>query len=96
MYALLSVLRMPGLCRTSGAITHLVVRMVGTAPPLSRFLVFDAQGKGILADKIKEEFHMAATAMAPTVAERSRPMTREEKKVILASSAGTIFEWYDF
>ncbi len=39
---------------------------------------------------------MAATAMAPTAAERSRPMTREEKKVILASSAGTIFEWYDF
>ncbi|MES2667489.1 MAG: MFS transporter [Pseudomonadota bacterium] len=30
------------------------------------------------------------------VAERSRPMTGEEKKVILASSAGTIFEWYDF
>jgi MFS family permease len=28
--------------------------------------------------------------------DRSRPMTREEKKVILASSAGTIFEWYDF
>ena len=27
---------------------------------------------------------------------RSRPMTREERKVILASSAGTIFEWYDF
>lgn len=27
---------------------------------------------------------------------RSRPMTAEEKKVILASSAGTIFEWYDF
>jgi len=31
-----------------------------------------------------------------TGAARSRPMTREEKKVILASSAGTIFEWYDF
>ncbi len=30
------------------------------------------------------------------VSVRSRPMTREEKKVILASSAGTIFEWYDF
>ncbi len=29
-------------------------------------------------------------------AARRRPMTREEKKVILASSAGTIFEWYDF
>ena len=27
---------------------------------------------------------------------RARPMTRDEKKVILASSAGTIFEWYDF
>lgn len=32
----------------------------------------------------------------PDVRDRSRPMTREEKKVILASSAGTIFEWYDF
>ena len=30
------------------------------------------------------------------VGARSRPMTREEKKVIMASSAGTIFEWYDF
>ena len=28
--------------------------------------------------------------------ERARPMTGEEKKVILASSLGTIFEWYDF
>src|SRR5690349_12093490 len=27
--------------------------------------------------------------------DRARSMTREEKKVILASSAGTIFEWYD-
>ena len=35
------------------------------------------------------------TAIAATE-DRSRPMTREEKKVILASSAGTIFEWYDF
>ena len=32
----------------------------------------------------------------PAVAERARPMTKEEKKVILASSLGTIFEWYDF
>jgi MFS family permease len=30
------------------------------------------------------------------VSARSRPMTAEEKKVIIASSAGTIFEWYDF
>jgi MFS family permease len=37
--------------------------------------------------------------MATTTADvsvRSRPMTAEERKVILASSAGTIFEWYDF
>ncbi len=27
---------------------------------------------------------------------RSRPMTAAERKVILASSMGTIFEWYDF
>jgi MFS family permease len=27
---------------------------------------------------------------------RRRPMTKDEKRVILASSAGTIFEWYDF
>src|SRR3954465_14987225 len=25
-----------------------------------------------------------------------RPMTREEKRVIFASSLGTVFEWYDF
>ncbi len=37
---------------------------------------------------------MATTDMAGN--SRSRPMSREEKKVILASSAGTIFEWYDF
>ncbi|WP_353140821.1 MFS transporter [Limnohabitans sp.] len=30
------------------------------------------------------------------VAEANRPMTGEEKKVIFASSLGTVFEWYDF
>lgn len=35
-----------------------------------------------------------SSATAPV--ERKRPMTKEERKVILASSAGTIFEWYDF
>ena len=39
---------------------------------------------------------MATTDATTNVRERSRPMTRDEKKVILASSAGTIFEWYDF
>jgi MFS family permease len=31
-----------------------------------------------------------------TAGKEIRPMTREEKKVILASSLGTVFEWYDF
>jgi MFS family permease len=34
-----------------------------------------------------------ATAAA---GDKVRPMTAEEKKVILASSLGTVFEWYDF
>ena len=33
---------------------------------------------------------MASSSMS------SAPMTREEKKVIFASSLGTVFEWYDF
>ncbi|WP_113407404.1 MFS transporter [Hyphomicrobiales bacterium] len=36
---------------------------------------------------------MASTSVAETT---SRGMTREEKKVIFASSLGTVFEWYDF
>ncbi|WP_256924241.1 MFS transporter [Hydrogenophaga sp. IBVHS2] len=39
---------------------------------------------------------MATADTASNIRERSRPMTPEEKKVIMASSAGTIFEWYDF
>ena len=35
-------------------------------------------------------------AMAGTAGAVPRPMTREDRKVILASSVGTIFEWYDF
>src|SRR3954465_8733834 len=35
-------------------------------------------------------------AMAATAGAVPRPMTREDRKVILASSVGTIFEWYDF
>ena len=35
-------------------------------------------------------------AVAGTADDHSRPMTREERKVIIASSVGTIFEWYDF
>ena len=37
---------------------------------------------------------MATAELHPV--DRSRPMTGEEKKVILASSLGTVFEWYDF
>ena len=37
-----------------------------------------------------------ATALAGTGPARKTPMTAEEKKVIFASSLGTVFEWYDF
>src|SRR3954471_7584453 len=41
--------------------------------------------------------HFMATATAtPRTDYAVRPMTGEEKKVILASSLGTVFEWYDF
>ncbi len=36
------------------------------------------------------------TVSTASPGEARRPMTREERRVILASSAGTIFEWYDF
>ncbi len=39
---------------------------------------------------------MASIELESNVGARNRPMTAEEKKVIIASSAGTIFEWYDF
>jgi MFS family permease len=39
---------------------------------------------------------MASSEVIGEQVSRSRAMTAEEKKVILASSAGTIFEWYDF
>jgi MFS family permease len=37
-----------------------------------------------------------ANAATTRVSSASAPMTREEKKVIFASSLGTVFEWYDF
>ncbi|MFG1466524.1 MFS transporter [Xanthobacter sp. DSM 24535] len=37
---------------------------------------------------------MTVTTAGP--AAKAVPMTREEKKVIFASSLGTVFEWYDF
>ena len=39
---------------------------------------------------------MAIDAIHPRTDQEVRPMTREERKVILASSLGTVFEWYDF
>jgi MFS family permease len=39
---------------------------------------------------------MAGSATLSRPGDRVRPMTREEKRVILASSLGTVFEWYDF
>ena len=39
---------------------------------------------------------MSVAATKGVVEPRNRPMSREEKRVILASSLGTVFEWYDF
>mgnify|MGYP003576357214 CR=1 FL=1 len=39
---------------------------------------------------------MAVITTTPPGHVPSAPMTREEKKVIFASSLGTVFEWYDF
>ncbi|NOG69572.1 MFS transporter [Roseicella sp. DB1501] len=39
---------------------------------------------------------MASQSAIITSDQAVRPMTREERKVIVASSLGTVFEWYDF
>ncbi|MGO4705896.1 MFS transporter [Microvirga sp. 2MCAF38] len=39
---------------------------------------------------------MATAATTPRTDAAVRPMSGEEKKVIFASSLGTVFEWYDF
>ncbi len=39
---------------------------------------------------------MAATMRPGTAPSVARPMSSEERKVIFASSLGTVFEWYDF
>ncbi len=39
---------------------------------------------------------MVASTTVPTAESATRPMSAGEKKVILASSLGTVFEWYDF
>lgn len=39
---------------------------------------------------------MAGGELAADATQGKRPLTREERKVIVASSAGTVFEWYDF
>jgi MFS family permease len=39
---------------------------------------------------------MSSTYSTSDVAAKNRPMSREERKVILGSSLGTVFEWYDF
>src|SRR3954467_6443683 len=39
---------------------------------------------------------MAIGTTIPLAPEKARPMSAEERKVIIASSAGTVFEWYDF
>ena len=47
-----------------------------------------------IRDRVGDSSQMRAAI--PRTDAANRPMTREEKKVILASSLGTVFEWYDF
>src|SRR5579859_2412182 len=49
---------------------------------------------GLIIAKVGERATMAMTATADGV--RTGGMTGEERKVIFASSLGTVFEWYDF
>ena len=39
---------------------------------------------------------MTAVTADPSKSPSSTTMTREERRVIFASSLGTVFEWYDF
>ena len=39
---------------------------------------------------------MAVATAAPRADGAARPMSSAEKRVIFASSLGTVFEWYDF
>ncbi|WP_446721479.1 MFS transporter [Methylobacterium sp. DCY52] len=39
---------------------------------------------------------MAVGTVIPRAGEKARPMNSAEKRVIFASSLGTVFEWYDF
>jgi MFS family permease len=39
---------------------------------------------------------MSAHTAVSSAGAKAAPMTKEERKVILASSLGTVFEWYDF
>ena len=58
-----------------------------------------AEGSGlprVLPDRSSlEDITMAYTATGARADPPDR-MSRKEKKVILASSLGTVFEWYDF
>src|SRR5687768_1386108 len=51
--------------------------------------------RGSRGGKTHPQRRQAMAAVLPAGA-APRPMTSEEKKVIFASSLGTVFEWYDF
>src|SRR6186713_2037594 len=70
-------------------IWHLLPRSSRALSPL--------RGGGDTAFRIQQMFWGGSSmAMATTAGGASRSMSREEKKVIFASSLGTVFEWYDF
>src|SRR4051794_17226792 len=53
-------------------------------------------GPGPFSGGIGEDVFMATGTTMPVAGAAARPMSTEERKVIIASSAGTVFEWYDF
>ena len=36
------------------------------------------------------------TANVSEVKNNKRPITKDERRILIASSLGTVFEWYDF
>src|SRR5215218_9796434 len=68
--------------------------VVGLGPHTRRVAATGAPANG-RSTSHKNKGNGMSTSMAPP-AGAARPMTREERKVILASSLGTVFEWYDF
>jgi hypothetical protein len=66
------------------------IRQIAVSPP------FDSPPQTPVRVSFIEPIGDNLMRSSQTAAVAARPMTAEEKKVIFASSLGTVFEWYDF